>query len=231
MLNVTAETHVEAVYLVASEIYWPLKSILDSMPISYAAIDLRPGLPHRFEDYADDVRDYMPTGPVAANSLDYLRRAVAAEEVICREFFRYPPAPVETRRATPSWRTRIGERQPNEPPAELADRVEVLAEGSFGLDGFRLGDVPIVGLSLAQRRLLEQLHAAKNHTLSVHDLIGPGKVWEDDTAIEGNAVGAMRTRVNEQLKTAGSVFRVATRDAKTTLALVRDEQPPDDAGG
>lgn len=92
MLNVTAETHVEAVYLVGSEIYWSLQSMCgwfwsQGLAIDYAALDITPGFASECDKRANRVRDYMRNGPVTSNTLDFLRMAVAVEEATCREFF------------------------------------------------------------------------------------------------------------------------------------------------
>lgn len=99
-----------------------------------------------------------------------------------------------------------------------------LPDGTFGLDGFRLGGVTMLRISRQQRRLLELLNAVKdktNNAVSVDDLIGIGLVWDDDTVTVGNAIGAMRTRVNRMLKEAKAGYHIETRGRNTLLALVR----------
>ncbi|GDY09678.1 hypothetical protein LBMAG52_31640 [Planctomycetia bacterium] len=87
MLNVSAETHVEAVYLVGSHIHDEITWLCGSMACSYDAIDRQPRFADDCERAADNLRDYVRSGNVASNSLDYLRQAVAAEELVCRTYF------------------------------------------------------------------------------------------------------------------------------------------------
>lgn len=87
LLNVTAETHVEAAYLIAAKIYSSIRWLCESMANSYEAIDRQPAFAADCERAADKVRDYVRNGRIASQPLDYLRRAVAIEEATCREFF------------------------------------------------------------------------------------------------------------------------------------------------
>ncbi len=87
MLNVTAETHVEAVYLVGSHIDSCLKWVCESMGSSFEAIDRQPNFASDCERAADKLRDFTHNGPTAATALDYLRRALANEEATCHAFF------------------------------------------------------------------------------------------------------------------------------------------------
>lgn len=104
MLNVTAETHVEAVWLVASQIHSALNWIGVLIGIaSYDTLEFKPGFASECEERANRVREFTRNGRLASSSLDYLRRAVAIEEATCREFFEPP--------------TTTPQSTPTEPPA------------------------------------------------------------------------------------------------------------------
>lgn len=106
-----------------------------------------------------------------------------------------------------------------EGPVPPLDHVEPHPDGPVGIDEFRLDGIMIAGVSIRQQRLLEVLHRANGKPIDVRDLVGTDKVWDDEVAIEGDAVGSMRSRVNKALINAGSQKQVATKDHSRKLVL------------
>lgn len=90
MLNVEADTHIEAVCMIAQRIQSALNSVCDGslLPYSYEEADERSGFyGETCREAAERVREYAHDGPVASYTLSYLRRGVFAEEEVCRRFF------------------------------------------------------------------------------------------------------------------------------------------------